>query len=136
MRFPDEKTKKYVLSFKDPSVAKAKGSSGKDQVAVLLDTCVAIMTVNLPERFYLFYLAPGADQKVRGQLVTGRKTAEERGASDVLDKLRRDLLDVGFPAKKLFAVNSLPEAKKTLIDQLKVEPKCADQIVLHFIRNQ
>lgn len=129
----EEQTGRHLFTVKSSTIGKQN-----DQVGVYLDTCTAIITINTAERFWIFWMAPDSEAEnspVKGHSVSGKKTPEERD-TDVLIGFRNDLKVANFPARHLYAVNSLPEAKKVLTDSLGVAPKGADAIILYLIRFQ
>lgn len=110
-------------------------SSGGSQYGVYLDTCVAILIVDVVDRFWVFWLGTttkDADQRVRGHAMTGGKSEVERG-QDVLVGFKRDLVEYGgYPRKNLHLADSLDQARKILVDQLKVTPETADASIIYL----
>lgn len=124
----EEHTGRYLFTIKDPSVV-----SGQDgQAGVYLDTCVSILTINWPDRFWIFWLAPDATGKVKGHTTSGRKSVDE---GDVLEDFRRDLLAAGFPHRNLHACHSLEDAHTALVNKVKVTPDAADNIITYLKKN-
>jgi hypothetical protein len=98
---------------------------------VLLDTCVAIITVETEARFWLFWMAPDASGKVQGHTISGDK---EAGEVNVLADFCHDLTTVAH-FSRLHQVHSLEEAERVLIDRVKVTPQAAQGIVAYLSKN-
>uniref|UniRef100_A0A6C0BNL8 Uncharacterized protein n=1 Tax=viral metagenome TaxID=1070528 RepID=A0A6C0BNL8_9ZZZZ len=122
----EDHTGKYLFTVKDPSIA-----DSTHQVGVYLEACVTILTVETPERYWVFWLAP-TDGKVKGHSFSGTPDP----AATFLDGFRQDLLDAGYPGHKLHTASSLEEAARVLVDKVRVTPEAADNIVKYLEKNQ
>lgn len=141
----DESASEFIAVGKESHTERAIfsiKSGDESQKGVYLDTCVAILTIDQPDKFWIFWLAPlqveenssSTASGVKGHTASGRKTPEEYG-KDVLRGFRQDLLAAGFPQRKLHAAKSMDEAFLILTKKLNMVNQSAQNVIAYLNKN-